>query len=99
MICNLSNIFINRIQDISDSPRSNLEICDLERCSSAIELMLTYLLFRIFLSVLPSLDFIISHFHNKIINNLSLLYNTKKEMECQLWKLLKMQLIVLRIPD
>ena len=35
-IFNLSRMFMSLIQEISDSPRSNLEICDLERFSSAI---------------------------------------------------------------
>ena len=46
------------MQDISDSPRSNREICDLDRFSSAIEHKLTCFHFRTFLSVLPSIDFI-----------------------------------------
>ena len=56
--CNFSKILIRRMQDISDSPRSNREICDLDRFSSAIEHKLTCFPFRTFLSVLPSIDFI-----------------------------------------
>ncbi|ELU57176.1 hypothetical protein PCS8203_00761 [Streptococcus pneumoniae PCS8203] len=65
VICNLSKILISRIQDISDSPRSKRDICDFERCSSATEHRLICFPLRTFLSVMPSFDFIISHFPNK----------------------------------
>lgn len=42
-ILSLSRILINLIHEISDSPRSNLDICDLERFSSEIEQILTCL--------------------------------------------------------
>ena len=57
-IFSLSRILINLIHEISDSPRSNLDICDLERFSSEIEQILTCLFLRIFLSVFPKVDFI-----------------------------------------
>ena len=64
-ICNLSKILISRIQDISDSPRSKRDICDLERCSSATEHKLICLLLRTFLSVIPSFDFFFPAFPTK----------------------------------
>lgn len=75
----LSRIFINLAQDISDSPLSNLEICDFDKCSSATELMLICFPLRIFLRVFPKLNLIYSHFHNKNNNFFSLLYNIEKK--------------------
>ena len=53
-----SNKFIKRTQEISDSPRSNLDICDFERESSAKEVKLTCFPFRNILSVFPKEVFI-----------------------------------------
>lgn len=67
-MCNLSRILISRIHDISDYPRSNRDICDFERCSSATEHILICLPLRTFLSVLPSFDFIIFPFPQQKVN-------------------------------